>query len=121
MVFLIVQKESINGLGMHQKDNHFCTYQSSLSIKLFLNSNAVADMIKKLLRTDLFNDILIGLFRYIIMSKLFTLHSDVFLEDDEHHQITEYLKGKMNPKEQEFLTEGIAFYEKHRHDSDDSI
>ena len=55
------------------------------------------------------------------MSKLFTLHSDVFLEDDEYRQITEYLKGKMNPIEQEFLTEAIAFYEKHRHDSDDSI
>ena len=55
------------------------------------------------------------------MSKLFTLHSDIFLEGDEYHQISEYLKDKNNPKEQEFLTEAIAFYEKHRHDSDDSI
>ena len=55
------------------------------------------------------------------MSKLFTLHSDIFLECDEYHQISKYLKSKINPKDQEFLTEAIAFYEKHRHDSDDSI
>ena len=57
------------------------------------------------------------------MSKLFTLYSDIFLEDDEYHQISEYLNGKNNPHQQEFLTENaiIAFYEKHRHDSDDSI
>ena len=55
------------------------------------------------------------------MSKLYTLHSDIFLEDEEYHQITENLKGKINPTEQEFLTEAIAFYEKHRHDSDDSV
>jgi hypothetical protein len=75
----------------------------------------------KIKRIDYFNDILIVLFRYIIMSKLFTLYSDIFLEDDEYHKITEYLNGKNNPIEQEFLTEAIAFYEKHRHDSDDSI
>jgi hypothetical protein len=67
------------------------------------------------------NDILIVLYRYIIMSKLFTLRSDIFLESDEYHQINEYLKNQINPKEQEFLTEAIEFYEKHRHDSDDSI
>jgi hypothetical protein len=55
------------------------------------------------------------------MSKLFTLHSDIFMEDDEYHQITEYLNGKNNPTEQEFFAEAIAFYEKHRNDSDDSI
>ncbi len=55
------------------------------------------------------------------MSKLFNLHSDIFLECDEYHQISEYLNDKISPKEQEFLTQAIAFYEKHRHDSDDSI
>lgn len=55
------------------------------------------------------------------MSKLFTLHSDIFLECDEYRQISEYLNGKINPEEQKFLTEAIAFYEKHKHDSDDSI
>ncbi len=55
------------------------------------------------------------------MSKLFTIHSDIFLEGDEYRQIREYLKDKINPKEQQFLTEAIEFYEKHRHDSDDSI
>jgi hypothetical protein len=67
------------------------------------------------------NDILIVLYRYIIMSKLFNLRSDIFLECDEYHQINEYLKNQINPKEQEFLTEAIEFYEKHRHDTDDSI
>ena len=67
------------------------------------------------------NDILIVLYRYIVMSKLFTLHSDIFLECDEYIQISEYLKNKINPIEQEFLTEGVEFYEKHRHDSDESI
>jgi hypothetical protein len=67
------------------------------------------------------NDILIVLYRYIIMSKLFTLHSDIFLECGEYLQISEYLNDKINSKEQEFITEAIAFYEKHRHDSDDSI
>lgn len=55
------------------------------------------------------------------MSKLFTLQSDIFLEGGEYHQISEYLKDKINAKEQEFLTKASAFYEKHRHDSDDSI
>jgi len=55
------------------------------------------------------------------MSKLFTLRSDIFLDCEEYHQINEYLKNQINPKEQEFLTEAIEFYEKHRHDSDDSI
>jgi hypothetical protein len=55
------------------------------------------------------------------MSKLLTLHSDIFLECGEYHIINEYLNYKINPKEQEFLTEAIAFYEKHRHDSNDSI
>jgi hypothetical protein len=55
------------------------------------------------------------------MSKLLTLQSDIFLECGEYHQINEYLKDKINAKEQEFLTEASAFYEKHRHDSDDSI
>ncbi len=55
------------------------------------------------------------------MSKLFTLYSDIFLEYDEYLQISESLKDKFNPKEQEFLTEAILFYEKHRHDSDDSF
>jgi hypothetical protein len=90
------------------------------SLAFTFSSNAVADMMK-IKRIDSFNDILIVLFRYIIMSKLFTLYSDIFLEDDEYHQISEYLDGKNNPIEQEFLTEAIAFYEKHRHDSDDSI
>ena len=57
----------------------------------------------------------------MIMSKLFALQSDIFLECSEYHQISEYLKDKINVKEQEFLTEASAFYEKHRHDSDDSI
>ena len=55
------------------------------------------------------------------MSKLFAPHSDIFLECDEYLQISEYLNDKNNPKEQEFLTEAIVFYEKHRHDSDDSF
>lgn len=55
------------------------------------------------------------------MSKLFTVRSDIFLDCDEYHQINEYLKNQINPKEQEFLTEAIEFYEKHRHDTDDSI
>ena len=55
------------------------------------------------------------------MSKLFTLQSDIFLECSEYHQIIGYLKDKTNAKEQEFLSEASAFYEKHRHDSDDSI
>ena len=55
------------------------------------------------------------------MSKLFSLQSDIFLEGGEYHQISEYLKDKINAKEQEFLTKASAFYEKHRHDSDDSI
>jgi hypothetical protein len=55
------------------------------------------------------------------MSNLFTPHSDTILECDEFLQISQYLKNKINPIEQEFLTEGIEFYEKHRHDSDDSI
>ena len=67
------------------------------------------------------NDILIVLYWYTIMSKLFTLQSDIFLECGEYQQINEYLEDKINAKEQEFLTEASAFYEKHRHDSDDSI
>ena len=55
------------------------------------------------------------------MSKLFTLYTDIYVECDEYHQISEYLNDKINPKEQEFLTEASAFYEIHRHDSDDSI
>ena len=55
------------------------------------------------------------------MSKLFALHSDIFLECSEYHQISEYLNDQINPKEQEFLTEATAFYEKHRYDSDDSV
>jgi hypothetical protein len=55
------------------------------------------------------------------MSKQFTLQSDIFLECGEYHQINEYLKDKISAKEQEFLTEASAFYEKHRYDSDDSI
>jgi hypothetical protein len=55
------------------------------------------------------------------MTKLFTLQSDIFLECGEYHQISEYLNDKINSKEQVFLTEASAFYEKHRHDSDDSV
>ena len=55
------------------------------------------------------------------MSKLFTLYSDIFLECGEYHQISEYLNDQINLKELEFLTEASAFYEIHRHDSDDSI
>jgi hypothetical protein len=55
------------------------------------------------------------------MSKLSVLHSDIFLKGDEYHQISEYLNDRITANEQEFLTEAIAFYEKHKHDSDDSV
>ena len=55
------------------------------------------------------------------MSKLSTVHSDISLKVDEYHQIGQYLNDKITPIEQEFLTKAIAFYEKHKHDSDDSI
>jgi len=67
------------------------------------------------------DDILIVLRCYIIMSKLSTVHSDISLKVDEYHQIGQYLNDKITPIEQEFLTKAIAFYEKHKHDSDDSI
>ena len=96
---------------------------------LFEYLNKISPVIRTHLLTEIgdnksgltINDILIVLYGYTIMSKLFNLHSDIFLECDEYHQISEYLNDKISPKEQEFLTQAIAFYEKHRHDSDDSI
>jgi hypothetical protein len=55
------------------------------------------------------------------MSKLSTVHSEISLKVDEYHQIGQYLNVKITPTEQEFLTKAIAFYEKHKHDSDASI